>query len=466
MILLPSSGENAPLYLAIYRQLRAQIESGELAAGSKLPSKRAMASQLGVSVNTVDGAYGQLQSEGFIDSRPRSGFFVCNIDALRWQSAAERPVSCGSPHARDVAVDFSPGGVAREKFPFSVWQRLLRECLEQPDSLGRSEPQGDPGLREAVADYLHAARGVQCSPEQVVIGAGTDSLLSMLSYILPDACSVAVENPVYNRAYRLFARMGHAVLPAAIDHQGVMVEPLEPLDRVLLYTTPSHQYPLGLSMPMGRRVKLLNWSGAGELRYIVEDDYDSEFRYDARPVPSLQSIDRAGRVIYLGTFSRSVAPSLRVSYIVLPPRLLSLYREQYAGFPSGVSTLEQAALREFLRRGHFETHLNRMRVYYRNKRRLLLECLAPLQGQLRVIGEAAGHHLTVKSETGLTEAELCRRALAAGVRVGPISPYFMGSCPYEGKVLLGFGALSDEAVRDGAARLIRAWDCGKIWKTE
>ncbi len=455
VVILPAQGE--PLYVAIYRQLREQIQAGQLPAGAKLPSKRALASQLAVSVNTVDGAYSQLQSEGFVESRPRSGYYVRPIDALQKLSLARPQPAAPAREADGVQVDFHPGGVAREKFPFSVWQRLLKDALADPASLERTPPQGDPGLRQAVADYLYGARGVQCTADQVVIGAGTDSLLSMLSYILPSRCTVAVENPVYNQAYRLFARMGHPVRPAEIDKQGVRVEPLEALDNVLLYTTPSHQYPLGLSMPMGRRAKLLNWAGRGRFRYIVEDDYDSEFRYDIRPLPSLQSADRNGRVIYLGTFSRSVAPALRVSYMVLPPELLALYEAQYARFSTPVSTLEQLALREFLVRGHFATHLNRMRVYCRSKRKLLVEALAPLAGQMRILGEAAGHHLTLQARNGLTEAELCARALAAGVRVYPISPYFMGRCPYEGKVLLGFGGLSDRQLLAGAAALVRAW---------
>ncbi len=448
-----------PLYLRLYRQLRAQIEDGTLDAGDRLPSKRALASHLGVSINTVDAAYGQLLSEGFVTARPRSGFYVQPIEALQ-RLAPPEPEAAEQPCAEGPAlIDFAPGGVAREKFPFSVWKRLLKSALEDPASLRRAEPQGDPGLRRAVAAYLHAARGVNCSFEQVVVGAGTDSLLSMLSYLLPDHCVMAVEDPVYNRAYRLFARMGHPVRPAQIDRQGVLVEPLEDLRCALLYTTPSHQFPLGIAMPMGRRAKLLNWAGRGQARYVLEDDYDSEFRYDARPVPSLQSADENGRVIYLGTFSRSVAPSIRVSYLVLPPSLLPLYQRDYAGFACAVSTLEQAALREFLRQGYFETHLNRMRVCYRAKRARLLEGLAPLEGQLRCIGEAAGCHLTLQAQNGLSEGELCRRALEAGVRVYPISPYFMGPCPYEGKVLLGFGALSQDAIDEGARALCKAWGC-------
>lgn len=449
--------DSAPLYLSIYRQLRQQIELGELPAGAKLPSKRAMASQLGVSVNTVDSAYSQLQSEGFVDSRPKSGYYVCNIDALQHLQPQIPKPAAPEPRQDGVQVDFAPGGVAREKFPFSVWQRLLRQCLGGPESLQRTPPQGDPGLRQAIAEYLYAARGVRCSWEQVIIGAGTDNLLSMLSYLMPSSCTLAVENPVYNKAYRFFARMGHPVCPAEIDKQGVMVDPLERLDHVILYTTPSHQYPLGISMPMGRRAKLLNWAVQGQFRYIIEDDYDSEFRYDARPVPSLQSIDRNGRVIYLGTFSRSVAPSLRVGYLVLPPELLECYVQQYAGFSSQVSALEQAALREFLAQGFFETHLNRMRVYYRNKRKRLVDALAPMEKQLRIIGEAAGHHLTVKADNGLSEEELCARARSEGVRVYPISPYFMGPCPFGSKVLLGFGGLSDQQISEGAIRLIQAW---------
>jgi len=455
MLTLPEDG--GPLYLTLYRQLRAAIEDGSPAAGERLPSKRAMASRLGVSVNTVDAAYGQLVSEGFVEARPRSGYYVCPIGSLARLTPPRREPPTRPQPADSVRVDFAPGGVAREKFPFTVWQRLLRAALEEPDSLRRTEPQGEPGLRQAVADYLHAARGVRCGAEQLVLGAGTDNLLALLSYLLPNRFTAAVENPVYNRAYQIFARMGHPIRPAEIDRRGVLVEPLEDLDEAALYTTPSHQYPLGISMPMGRRVQLLEWAGRGTCRYIVEDDYDSEFRYDARPVPSLQSIDAGGRVIYLGTFSRSVAPSLRVSYLVLPPALLTAYRAECAHFSCAVSTLEQAALREFLLRGHFETHLNRMRVYYRAKRRRLLAALAPLAGQLRSIGEAAGHHLTLQAKNGLSEDDLCRRARDAGVRVYPVSPYFIGPCPYGGKVLLGFGGLSDAQIDEGAAALCRAW---------
>lgn len=455
-------GQSGPLYMQIYRDLRAEIENGQRRAGDRLPSRRALAAQLGVSVNTVDGAYSQLLSEGFLEARPRSGYYVCPLDALqRLGPMAPPPQAAQAPAPDAVEVDFAPGGVDRERFPHAVWRRLMKAAWNEydPALLRAPDPQGDPGLRQAVAQYLRSARGVRTDADHLVMGAGTDDLLQKLSFFLDSDCTLAVENPVYNRAHEMFARMGHPVLPVPIDHKGVSAERLAGLDRLVLYTTPSHQFPLGLSIPMGRRVQLLNWAGSGQFRYIVEDDYDSEFRYDTRPLPSLQSIDRNGRVIYLGSFSGSLAPSIRMAYMVLPDPLLDLYRRRCGGFSSAVSGFEQAVVREFLRQGHFETHMNRMRVQYKNKRQRLLKGLAPLGDRLEVIGEAAGHRLTLRHLGGLDEQTLCRRALAAGVRVYPISPYFIGPMDpkYQSKVLLGFGGLTDDQLDRGAALLCRAW---------
>ncbi len=459
MILEPAHG---PLYLQIYRCLRQEIESGQRKAGGRLPSKRALAAQLGVSVNTVDGAYSQLAGEGFIEARPRSGYYVCPIDTLQKLSQLE-PASTAAPvcSAGEVAVDFAPGSVDREKFPHAVWRRLLKTTWNEynPALLRPSEPQGDYGLREAIVRYLRDARGVRTDAEHLIVGAGTDNLLQTLSFFLDNACMLAVENPLYNKAHLVFARMGHPVLPVEIDHHGVSVDGLEEVDNVVLYTTPSHQFPLGISIPMGRRMKLLNWCGAGRFRYIIEDDYDSEFRYDTQPLPSLQSFDQNGRVIYLGSFSGCLAPSLRMAYMVLPDPLLTLYHQRCGMYASAVSAFEQAVLREFINQGYFDTHMNRMRVQYKNKRQRLLEGLSPLGSSLQIIGEAAGHRLTIRHLGGLSEAELCRRALEAGVRVYPISPYFIGRMDqkYESKVILGFGGLPLAQIDQGAELLCQAW---------
>ena len=461
MITLPED-RSMPLYQALYLQLRQEIQSGALAYGKKLPSKRKLSEQLGISVNTVDSAYCQLEAEGFIQSSPRRGFFVLDAGMLP-QAKGPAPAAAPAP-AADMPrwkVDFSPSGMARQQFPFGVWRKLMKNCFNEYDDslLLRTVPQGDPGLRQAVADYLYRARGVACTPEQIVIGAGTDNLLLILGYILPNSFLLAVENPLYNHAHGLFSRLGHPVTAIPVDPDGIRLSMLPARDQVVVYTTPSHQYPLGYAMPIGQRTALLRWSSIGQQRYIIEDDYDSEFRYQSRPIPSLQSIDRQGRVIYMGTFSRSVAPALRISYMVLPDALLRRYQESYQGYSSTVSGFEQAVLRQFMLEGHFETHVNRMRIYYRNRRQCLVDALEPLSPWMEILGQPAGHHLTLHLKNGMDEGQLVASAKALGVRVYPISPYFLDEVPedHRSTVLLGFGGLTDDAITLGAELLIRAW---------
>lgn len=451
-----------PLYESVYQQLRDEIITSERQAGDKLPSKRALATQLGISVNTVETAYRQLESEGYVEARPRSGFYVLPLEQLPVDRQAN-PATLHRPEPAPLRVDFATGAVDASRFPITIWQRLIRGALARPEALQRCPSQGDLALRTEIARYLARARGVHCQPEQIILGPGTDYLLGVLSHILPQDCALGVENPVYNRAYLHFSRMGHPVFPVEIDRKGVMVEPLEQLDNVLVYTTPSHQYPLGVSMPMGRRTALLAWCRRGSFRYVVEDDYDSEFRYDTRPLPSLQSIDRDGRVIYLGTMSGVMAPALRISYMILPPQLLERFWAAEAVFPCMVSTLEQLALRDFMAQGYFDKHLNRMRVCYRTKRQTLADLLQPYAGKLEIIGMPAGSYLSIRVHNGMTEAELCESARQAGVRVCPISPCFMGGMParYERKVLLGFGGLNDAQLAEGVRLLAEAWKLGK-----
>lgn len=472
MLTLPEKGD-MPLYRSLYLQLREQIQQGQRPVGEKLPSKRKLAEQLKISVNTVDSAYSQLEAEGFVQSSPRRGFFV--LDAGMLPQAADRPqapapVLEDAPTAPVWRVDFSPSGMARDQFPFGVWRRLMKNAFNEYDErlLRRTEPQGDPGLRRAVADYLYRARGVVCTPEQIIIGAGTDNLLLILAYILPDAFLLAVENPLYNNAHALFRRLGHPVSLLTVGKEGVALSDLPARDQAVVYITPSHQYPLGYAMPIGQRTALLRWSGFGQQRYIIEDDYDSEFRYQSRPIPSLQSIDRQGRVIYLGTFSRSVAPALRISYMVLPEALLERYRESYRGYASTVSGFEQTVLRQFMLEGRFETHVNRMRIFYKNRRQCLVEALAPMASWAELLGEAAGHHLTLRISNGMDETALVEAAAEKGVKVYPVSPYFLEAVPeeYRSTVLLGFGGLGDEEIRLGAALLLKAWAPGSRQETE
>lgn len=453
---------NETLYMRLYHDIRRRIRSGALKEGEKLPSKRALAQSMGVSVNTVDAAYAQLCAEGFVVSRERSGFYVCQIDELARPELVLPPKEEKPAEDRKVEVDFSPSGLAADLFPYATWRKLMKNAFNEYDEtlLKRADTQGDAGLRRAIAAYIWNARGVQADPDSIVVGAGSSDLMQILSFILPGQWTLAVENPVYNPAYRFFEAAGHKVLPVDVDRQGIPTEPLEGLDPALVYATPSHQYPLGFSMPIARRIKLLNWAAGGTSRYIIEDDHDSEFRYGERPIPSLASIDEGGRVIYMGTFSRSVSPALRIGYMVLPQPLLELYRRQWHGLPSAVSSFDQRVLRDFMDGGHFERHLSRLHQRYKTRRDELTAALAPFGSRLKIVGDNAGCHLTVKLAGGMSQQEMCDRALALGVRVYPVSAYFIGRMDpmYESKVLLGYGGLTAEDIEKGAKLLLRAWE--------
>ena len=461
MLHLSLQENDEPLYVQVYQQIKQQIRNGSLPENERLPSKRQLAAQMQISVNTVSAAYSQLVSEGFLIARPQRGFFVCHLDELVQTRHAEIKQPQTVHTKPSVLVDFSISDVARDKFPFQAWRKTMNKCFNEydPDLLTSTPPQGDYNLRQSIARYLYQARGVNCTAEQVIIGAGNDNLLQMLSYILDSSCTIGMENPVYHKAMHFFQRMGHSVKAFPLDEHGMQIEPLNSYDNIAVYVTPSHQFPLGITMPVSRRIKLLNWTQEGSNRYIIEDDYDSEFRYNSRPVPALQSLDKNGRVIYLGTFSKSIAPSLRISYMVLPRPLLKQYLEQYVFFSSAVSRFEQAVLHEFITSGHFETHLNKMRKVYRTRGQELAQALSVFGNQLQIFGEGAGLYLTVQLKNGLSEAEMCKKAEEAGVKVYPISPYFNGPVPeeHQSKVLLGFGALTTEQMRQGVDLLYKAW---------
>lgn len=461
MLHLSLNENGEPLYVQIYQQIKQQIRSGKLLDNERLPSKRQLAAQMGISVNTVNAAYSQLVSEGFLLAKPQRGFFVCHLDELIQNDIVEEKQP-PQIQADPVTVDFSINDVARDKFPFQTWRKTMNKCFNEydPDLLTSTPPQGDYRLRQAIAQYLYQARSVNCTAEQVIIGAGNDNLLQMLSYILDSSCTIGMENPVYHKAMHFFQRMGHTVQSIPMDAYGMQIAPLEHYDNIAVYVTPSHQFPLGITMPVSRRIKLLNWTQEGSQRYIIEDDYDSEFRYNSRPIPALQSLDQNGRVIYLGTFSKSIAPSLRISYMVLPRPLLKQYLDHYLSFQSAVSRFEQAVLHEFIVSGHFETHLNKMRKLYRTRCQELILQLSMFGDQLQISGEGAGLFLVVQLQNGLTENQMCQRAKEKGIQVYPISPYFNGPVPkqHQSKVLLGFGAINQTQIQQGVELLYQAWN--------
>ena len=476
-----SLGPVEPKYIQLYEALRTRILTGAVMPGARILSKREAASFYDVSVNTADAAYQQLVSEGYLEARPRSGFFVCDIGAspVRPTVVEEAAPASDWTYEEDTSVDasfddqidFSPNGTDLSVFPLARFRKAVRECLEKPaeNLFSVCDPMGDPALRLVLSRYLFEARGIKCSPNQILIGAGTDFILQLLIRIIRAACqidAIAMENPVYNKAYQIFTGIGLPVRPVPVDSSGIRPAELAASGADLVYLTPSHQFPLGFTLPISRRAEILAWSRESPNRFVIEDDYDSEFRYAGRPIPSIRSMDTEDRVIYLGTFSKSLSPSVRVSYLVLPERLRDVFTKKLSYYATTVTRYEQQILAHFIQSGDFERHIARMRTLCRRKRDLLLDSLAPYKSRLAISGTQAGHHLIVRVRGDMREEDLVASAKNAAVQVYGISSYFVeemsraGYRPPQGTVLLGYAGLSEREITEGAKRLADAWNLG------
>ena len=447
--------EKEPLYEQIYEQIKHQIQMGDLPQKTKLPSARKLAAYLDVSRNTVDFAYGQLAAEGYIESRPRSGFYVCQVEELAALDIhVETEEVRGGEKKAQMPYDFSPSGTDMEYFPYHVWRKLLKEIMINDNSelFQKGDPQGDYELRRSIMYYLRQSRGVHVHASQIVIGAGMENLLFLLRQTFGKKCVVGLENPVYTNACGILRELGFGIRPVAMDHNGLNVDDLRKIDADLAYVTPAHQYPTGVIMPAGRRGQLLRWAREKEERYIIEDDYDSEFRYHGKPIPALQGLDGSEKVIYMGTFSRAIAPAIRVGYIVLPPKLLDLYHKNVTAFSCSVSRIDQKVLTLFLSEGHFERHLNRMRNLYKEKHDLLLECIRKNIPGASVSGEGAGVHLIVNFHIREKE-EFEQKLRQQGVVIYPLSFYYIEGTPREEQYILGFTRMKKEDMIEGTRRI-------------
>lgn len=406
-----------PLYEALYRCIREDILQGSLVPGQKLPSKRSLAQNLELSVITVEAAYNQLLSEGYLRSVEKVGYFVETVErrcVLPLPPAPQPPV----PWKLDLT------GSGSQQFPFSVWVRLQREVmLDYGQQLLQPLPnRGLPELRQAIAQHLSGFRGMDVDPENILVGAGTDFLYNLLIQLLGRELVYAVEEPGYGKIRKIYAAAGATCRSAPMDGQGVCPRQLE--DAQVLHLSPSHHFPTGLVTPVRRRLELLAW--AGEDKWIIEDDYDSEFRFDAHPIPAMQTLDRQGRVIYMNTFSRSLAPSIRISYLVLPGPLMERFQKQLGFYSCTVPSFEQYTLARFLSRGHFEKHINRMRKFYKNQRNALFTALRSwdTEGRLTLVEQDAGVHFLLGLDTRLSDRELVQQLARQGIRIHALRDFY------------------------------------------
>ncbi|MCC5893642.1 PLP-dependent aminotransferase family protein [Exiguobacterium sp.] len=451
---------STPLYEQLYLHIRQAIVDDTLTTGAKLPSKRKLSDFIDVSQTTVELAYAQLLAEGYIESVPRKGFYVLPQEEL-YVRRSDNPIK-PLPQKKTYTFDVYPSQIDTTAFPFERWRRHLKQVVteENRDLLALGSVQGDLVLRQEIATYLYHSRGVSCSPEQIIVGSGTEQLLPQLLDLLTDAKTFGIEDPGYPLTKQLFEHQNRHYVPIPVDESGLVVDRLETERIDAVYVTPAHQFPTGTILSVSRRQRLLNWALEHQT-YIIEDDYDSEFRYSGKPIPSLQSMDQNERVIYLSTFSKSLMPSLRIGYMVLPPQLLNRYRERYRHFTCSVPRFEQHTLAEFMANGDFEKHLNRMRKTYRRKLEIVTAAFKPYEPTVSITGASAGLHIILSINVPHSTETLQHMAESSGIRIKAMEDYYIRPQHLHPQFLFGFAALSEAVLPIAVARLMSCWNVTK-----
>lgn len=420
---------NDSLYDFLYKQIKHDILSGSLKAGEKLPSKRALAKNLNISTITVENSYNQLMAEGYLYSIPKSGFYVSDI-------TSQKPLEKSRPersHKEDVATpeyfgDFANNSTLAETFPFATWSKLTRLTMSDyaKELMVRSPSGGIMLLREAIADYLYQFRGILVAPEQIIVGAGTEYLYSIIIQLLGRDKIYAVEDPGYRKITHIYEANNVSCVHVPLDKSGVTVGALADSYADILHISPSHHFPTGIVTPISRRYELLSWASEAPQRYIIEDDYDSEFRLTGKPIPSLQSIDTAEKVIYINTFSKSLSSTIRISYMVLPKALADKYNQELSFYACTVSNFDQYTLYQFIEQGYLEKHINRMRNYYRVQRDSILSAIRRQEhySRVKIKEENAGLHFLLEVDTKYSDEELIQRIAWKGIHISCLSQYF------------------------------------------
>ena len=446
-----------PLYLQLYEYYKKRIVEGEIKSGEKLPSKRYLSDSLGLSVNTVTRAYYLLEEEGFIIAIERRGYFVEQLSNINVGKPIQEVSSFKKEKSREIIYDFSSSAISEGEFPFYTISKLYRQVIEKyrENILTNSDPNGKLEFKLAISKYLRESRGLIVNPKNIVISSGMEYLFQILFYIFPQDNIFGVENPGYDILPSMIKSRGFGVVPIEIGSEGIDIEALKKSDVSILTITPSHQFPTGTIMPISNRLQVLNWASMSSSNYVIEDDYDSEFRYVGKPIDPLKSLDTEDKVIYMGSFSKSVAPSIRISYMILPESLMESLSEDAPFFICSVPVIEQMVMAEFLTNGHFERHLNRMRRTYKRNREAAIKVLEKEPRVLNISGADAGIHIVVEFDTKKSDSELKKEFLDSGISISPLSEYYSGGKPSRSKFILGFGGLSKDLLTEGIGKILQ-----------
>lgn len=421
---------DSSLYEYLYKCIKNDIIAGNLSAGEHLPSKRSFAKNLGVSTITIENAYGQLMSEGYIYSLPKRGYFVADIsDIAKMKPAIVEKQPEPDTEKREFSADLSGSQTNPANFPFSVWAKLMRETISHRsrELMINSPSAGILPLRRAIAGHLRSFRGMNVDPNQIVVGAGTEYLYGVLIQLFGRDKRYCVENPGYSKVYRIYKANSVDCRYADMDSQGISVECLKRVGADIVHISPTHHFPTGITMPVNRRYELLAWANECEGRYIIEDDYDSEFRLDGKPIPSLKSIDISEKVVYINTFSKSLASTIRMSYMVLPVHLAREFYENLSFYSCTVSNFEQYTMASFIEGGHFEKHINRMRLFYSRRRSEVLGIIesSELSKKCSIIEADSGLHFLLRLDADISDDRIKHVLAEHGIHIAALSEYYM-----------------------------------------
>lgn len=457
-----------PLYKQIYQQILASIESGDIAPFCILEGIRSMSKILGVSINTVERAYSQLATEGYIESRKGVGFVVQKIfidnttpkQNYYFSSNSQNGNSISPIQVKQPKYDLTQSNISIDSFPKTLWKRYLSEALEYREISNYQEERGYFQLRHQLSKYLKENRGVNCFEEQIIITAGHQHSLDILcSLLLTAGDSVAMEDPGFSRTMWSFRKHNLRIHPVPLDNQGLEVSYLSKLKNIkIVYVTPSHQFPTGVVMTVGRRYELLNWANK-ENAYIIEDDYDSEYSYYSNPVPSMHSIDMNDRTIYLGTFSKTLSPALGIGYFVIPKHLVCRYNKYSQSGHSLVSWIDQYIISKLIEDGHYKRIIRRLCTVYKKKHHLLMEGLRNLQHNIKICNPGTGMTFFLQLNSSMDSDKYISNALLHGVKIGSAKPHWFSDSDKANHVLLlGFSSIAIEDIHDLLERLKNAWD--------
>lgn len=452
------SRSKIPLYLQVYEFYKEKIVQGEFKSGEKLPSKRQLSETLGISINTVSKAYYLLEEEGFINPKERSGYFVEQLNNSFSKKVPTKVYENSTTKTFKAKYDFSSSSIDTELFPYYTFSKLYKEVIESENEniLTNSETNGKLEFRKSISKYLRETRGLDTNPENIVISSGMEYLFEIIFYIFSNDKTFGIENPGYDILPSMIESRGFDFKSINISKEGIDISSLLKSNIDLLCVTPSHQFPTGNIMSINNRLEVLNWANSKTSRYIIEDDYDSEFKYVGKPIDPLKKLDTKDKVIYLGSFSKSLAPSLRISYMILPSSLIKILKEDAPFFICSVPVIEQIVMAKFIGNGHFERHLNKMRRIYKKKRELLIENLSKKNKVLDISGADSGLHIVVEFETDKTDEEILEKAKEKGIKIQSLSEFFNDkNSTSKSKFLLGFGGLSKDDLEEGVNELLR-----------